>query len=110
MISDLFLLWLLLCGILANSVLCWFVGKAIGGLAYAFACACSITRWSLSVGKLHGFKETKLPVFVYVPWYLVYDTWNMWRDGPGSTTIHHPGGTWEGIGKWTVFDKKDSDQ
>ncbi|MFJ3486598.1 hypothetical protein ACIPL1_24815 [Pseudomonas sp. NPDC090202] len=102
--------WVVICGFAANMWLIWKTGKILGHLVYAAAAAASFTRFAWACGKEHGFRERRLPRFMYAPW--IWFEFFITELGAPKGSISHMGGAgvWKGIGKWTVFPRKEGGQ
>lgn len=100
---SMFLVWLILCGIVVNAWLGWYIGKAVGYCIVMFVYAVSYTRWSYSVGKVHGFRETKLPIWALIPYATIRQWWYFIEFGGRDVSVSSRGGVWKGVGDWTVF-------
>ena len=104
---DCYVYWVVFCGLAANLWLCVQLGGVAGRVIYAAAAAASFTRFAWACGRVHGFKVQKLPSWVYAPqvWFGFFIT----ELGATKGSISHMGGagTWNGIGDWTVFPRKE---
>lgn len=97
------LVWLLICGIAVNVWLGWKIGKALGYCIAMFVYAVSYTRWTYSVGKVHGFRECRLPIWSLIPYTTISRWWFFVVHDASDMSARSSGGVWEGIGNWTVF-------
>ena len=107
---EVYLYWIIACGIALNIWMVWKLGGVSGRILYAAAAAASFTRFCLACGKVHGFRKQKHPSWIYAPmvWWTFFSVEVIsGKLGP----IKHLGGSgeWRGIGQWTVFPKKESD-
>ena len=104
---ELYVYWVVFCGLAANLWLCVKLGGVAGRVIYAAAAAASFTRFCWACGRVHGFKVLKLPSWVYAPqvWFGFFIT----ELGATKGSISHMGGAgaWNGIGDWTVFPRKE---
>ena len=104
---ELYVYWVVFCGLAANLWLCVKLGGVAGRVIYAAAAAASFTRFCWACERVHGFKVQKLPSWVYAPqvWFGFFIT----ELGATKGSISHMGGAgaWNGIGDWTVFPRKE---
>lgn len=100
---DWYLVFLAACGIPVQAWLGWKFGRFLVKGTWAIACAVSVCRWGFAVGAVHGFSR---PAWRWVPELLVTEWWSFFIAPYDSVTQSCHGGTWRGIGKWSVFPKR----
>ena len=104
MTIDWYVYWIVGLGLVAQAWLGWHLGKLLVKAAYAIACAISVCRWGFAVGRVHGFAR---PAWKWVPELICVEWWAFFTSSYHSIVQHHRGGTWSGIGKWTVRPKRE---
>lgn len=95
--------WVVASGLFFNGWLVWCLARICGHAMYAAVAAVSFTRFCWACGKVHGFRERKLPSWVCAP--QVWFEFFIIEFGASKGSISHMGGAgvWNGIGNWTVF-------
>lgn len=106
MVFDLYVYWVLICGLAVNLWLAVKFGGLLGRLAYSVAAATSFVRFAWACAQVHGFAPRRFPAWFYAPqiWWEFF----VIELGGDKRSISHMGGagTWNGIGDWTVFPAK----
>jgi hypothetical protein len=102
MTLDWYIVFLAACGIPVQAWLGWKFGKGLVKAGWALGCAVSVCRWGFAVGRVHGFSR---PAWRWVPGLFLGEWWNFFVSPYDSITQYSHGGTWRGIGNWSVFPK-----
>lgn len=96
------LLWFVTVGVVGTAFVVLVGGYVMFHIGWAATCAASVLRWQVAISKANSGKVRwqKAPsAFLgYIVDFLGTD--------PGQITFSGPGGTWRGIGKWTVRGKQ----
>ncbi|MAB96951.1 MAG: hypothetical protein CMK71_02635 [Pseudomonadaceae bacterium] len=107
---ELYVWWVLVCGLGANLWLAVKLAGIVARVLYAAAAAISFTRFCWACGKVHGFRRRKLPHWMYAPsvWFGFFSV-ELWSS---ADSVAHMGGrgSWRGIGDWHVFPKSEDEQ
>lgn len=99
---DGYLLSLIVCGIVVQSVAGYYLGRFFFKGMWAALAAGSVCRWGYNVGKVHGFSKSS---WTWMP-RLFWEEWKDFLCSPyGSITQSHVHGSWSGIGRWRVYPK-----
>ncbi|WP_295487978.1 hypothetical protein [uncultured Pseudomonas sp.] len=100
-------LWYLLgCGFLAQFWIYSRLGRVFGRAMYAAVVASSLLRFAWACARVHGFRERRLPAWMYAPGYWL-SFFLMELEGKPRKVEHFGGyGQWNGIGKWVVYPRQ----
>lgn len=99
---DWYVVWLAACGVPVQWWLGWKLGKFLVKGAWSAACAASVCRWGFAVGSVHGFQGSR---FLWMPSLFFSEWWSFLVSPYDSITSTCHGGSWQGIGNWSVYPK-----
>lgn len=106
-VGDWYLTSLIVLGVVLQTWICYWLGRFMFRFVLAIAAAASVCRWAAEVWRVHGAKR---PAWQVVPRLFLSQVWGFLCCDPGSRRIEGVFGTWSGVGRWSVYPRKEARQ